>query len=265
LGRGWTYHLIVSLRYGLGTPVLVAALIGTAWLALTAPATAAVALSFPVVYYAVIGTGKTVFVRYIDPILPFVCLLAAVAIARVVARVEQAVGRRRATAVAIVLTGAVVWPSLDRAVALDRLLAERDNRLVAADWLESSVAPATTICQTGSLYGLLQSRPPGRFPPCEFDQQTGMLRAAGTRLQQSPELVVIQRSPLTAYPGYPEGLVPVLAARYRSIKLFAVDRPAGGPPPVYDQQDAFFVPLDGFDHVSRPGPSFEVFERVGRR
>ena len=28
---------------------------------------------------------------------------------------------------------------------------------------------------------------------------------------------------------------------------------------VYDQQDAFYVPLAGFDHVVRPGPNFSIY------
>jgi hypothetical protein len=35
--------------------------------------------------------------------------------------------------------------------------------------------------------------------------------------------------------------------------------------PVFDQQDAFFVPLSGFDRFIRPGPAIEVYERVDDR
>jgi hypothetical protein len=30
---------------------------------------------------------------------------------------------------------------------------------------------------------------------------------------------------------------------------------------VYDQQDAFYVPFDGFDGVARPGPNLSIYER----
>ena len=52
-----------------------------------------------------------------------------------------------------------------------------------------------------------------------------------------------------------------LRGSYQSIKRFPVDQPSRDPAPVYDEQDAFFAPLDGFDHLSRPGPAFEVFQR----
>src|SRR5947208_1988115 len=81
LGHGWTYHLTGSLRYGVGAPMLAAALLGGVWLAWARPATALVVLSFPVAYYVVIGAGRTVFIRYVDPILPFACLLAGITVA----------------------------------------------------------------------------------------------------------------------------------------------------------------------------------------
>jgi 4-amino-4-deoxy-L-arabinose transferase-like glycosyltransferase len=257
LGYGWTYHLTGSLRYGLGAPMLAAALIGGAWLAMTRPATALVVLSFPVAYYLVIGAGRTVFIRYVDPILPFACLLAAVTVVRIATRAART-DDRIATALVMLLTGVLVWPSASRVVAFDRLIAHRDNRLVAAEWLESTVPPGSNLCQTGSPYGWLQSLPPGRFPACDFDPSSGMLSLPGST--KPAQLVVIQYSPLAAYPGFPEGAMPALRTGYRSIKLFTVEQPAHDPPPVYDEQDAFFAPLDGFGHLSRPGPAFEVFQ-----
>jgi 4-amino-4-deoxy-L-arabinose transferase-like glycosyltransferase len=256
LGYGWTYHLTGSLRYGLGAPMLIAALIGCVWLAVTAPSIALVVLSFPVAYYVVIGAGRTVFIRYVDPILPFGCLLAAVAVSRVAARARDG---RAVTAVATLLTAVLVWPSASRAVAFDRLIARRDNRLLVAEWLESNIPAGVSLCQTGSGYGGLQSSPPGRFPACAFDPSSGTLSVPGSLTPA--QLVVAQHSPLVAYPGVPEGAMPTLQKHYESITLFPVDQPGKGPEPVYDQQDAFFAPLDGFDHLSRPGPAFEVFQR----
>jgi hypothetical protein len=39
--------------------------------------------------------------------------------------------------------------------------------------------------------------------------------------------------------------------------------PTGGDHPgtVYDQQDAFFLPLEGLNSVTRPGPAFELFHK----
>ena len=258
LGHGWTYHLTGSLRYGVGAPMLAAALLGGVWLAWARPATALVVLSFPVAYYVVIGAGRTVFIRYVDPILPFACLLAGITVARVATRVAR-MDDRRTAALATLLTGALAWPSASRVVAFDRFITRRDNRLIAAEWLESAFPAPSSLCQTGSPYGWLQSSPPGRFPACDFDPASGILSVPGST--QPAQLVVIQHSPLAAYPGVPEDAMSTLRGSYQSIKRFPVDQPSRDPAPVYDEQDAFFAPLDGFDHLSRPGPAFEVFQR----
>src|SRR5262249_11526603 len=64
LGRGWLYHLTFSLRYGLGTPLLVASLAGMPLLAVRAWRKAAILCAFPLLYYLILGRGFTVFVRY---------------------------------------------------------------------------------------------------------------------------------------------------------------------------------------------------------
>ena len=46
------------------------------------PRAAVFVLAFPIPYYLVLGSGLTVFVRYMIPIVPFLCLTAAVAVER---------------------------------------------------------------------------------------------------------------------------------------------------------------------------------------
>jgi len=31
---------------------------------------------------------------------------------------------------------------------------------------------------------------------------------------------------------------------------------------VYDRQDAFFLPIAGFDPIVRPGPTFRIYQRA---
>jgi hypothetical protein len=51
-----------------------------------------------------------------------------------------------------------------------------------------------------------------------------------------------------------------VAAEYSLVRSFPVgdDRPR-----LYDQQDAFFLPLTGLSGLIRPGPSFELYKRRG--
>ena len=86
LGRGWWYHLTFSLWYGLGAPLLIAGLGGMALLAATSWKKAVMILTFPVLYYVTVGRGFTVFVRYITPVVPFLCITAALVVVWIVRR-----------------------------------------------------------------------------------------------------------------------------------------------------------------------------------
>src|SRR5262249_25662584 len=80
LGRGWYVHLVTTLRYGLGTPLLAAGIVGMFWLVRRRPRVGALVAVFPVSYYLLLGSGYTVFARYMLPVVPFICLTAAYAV-----------------------------------------------------------------------------------------------------------------------------------------------------------------------------------------
>jgi hypothetical protein len=240
------------LRYGVGPLFLIAALAGMVWLAISKPRTAAIVLSFPLLYYAGMGSGRTVFMRHMVPVMPFAALFAGV----FVDGVADAAGRFRspvpwlATGLAIALTIALGYDSAARSVAIDRLLARADSRALAARMLEARFPQGATVFQNGSLYGRVQLWPEGIFPQ--------------TPLERVPQLVIIQSSRLVAYRDDPESMRKILADRYRTIGRIDVENPSSAVEPVFDQQDAFFAPVAGFERFVRPGPTLEIFERVDR-
>src|SRR5207249_11137267 len=89
LGVGWWRHLTFSLPYGVGAAMLIASAFGAGWVIVRAPARAQIVLAFPLLYYAVIGSGQTVFVRYVTLLTPFVCLFAAVAVVWIARRARS--------------------------------------------------------------------------------------------------------------------------------------------------------------------------------
>ena len=50
LGRGWVVHLVSSLRFGLGTPLLLAGILGLVWLLVKDRRSGIFLTLFPVVY-----------------------------------------------------------------------------------------------------------------------------------------------------------------------------------------------------------------------
>jgi 4-amino-4-deoxy-L-arabinose transferase-like glycosyltransferase len=267
VGVGWMHHLSFSLLHGLGPAFLLAAGVGSAWLLATDRRRAALVLSFPVAYYLAMGPARTVFVRYVVPLVPFAALLAAVAVDGLARRAGRLVGGGHTArgVIAATLTMVVAASSLSRSIAFDRLLDRTDNRVRAGMWVQAAFPDGATIHQTGSPYGRLQLVPGWRFPQWAFDAGTGTFRDGGRPLAAWPRLVIVQTSPLTVYSEVPPALSRVLRDRYRSLQKFEVEDTHSSASPVFDQQDAFYVPLSGLERYRRPGPMIEVFELIAAR
>ncbi len=113
LGRGWTYHLTTTLRYGLGLPLLAAGILGLPLMVWREGRRGILVALFPVAYYALIGSGRTVFARYALPLVPFLCLSGWIPASRPSAVAVTNYLRRPAWRIpaTTVITAAVLWPS----------------------------------------------------------------------------------------------------------------------------------------------------------
>jgi 4-amino-4-deoxy-L-arabinose transferase-like glycosyltransferase len=111
-GSGWSYHLLHGLPVALGYPLLAAVVAGFV-LALRSKSPAArLSLFWVVVYFLVIGFGKERFIRYLVPMMPFVCVLAASACARL----RSATEHRRGLPAARIAVTLVTWLTATYAV-----------------------------------------------------------------------------------------------------------------------------------------------------
>jgi 4-amino-4-deoxy-L-arabinose transferase-like glycosyltransferase len=261
LGRGWTYHLPNSLRHGLGLPLLVAGLGGFAWMAARQPATALILGIFPVAYYVVVGMGHNVFVRYVIPVVPFLCLFAAYTVteaARLLARGALA-GREALAAGGLAV--AIVAPTAWSTVQFDYLLSQDDNRNVAARWVEENVPLGSSIYTAGNLYGHLQLEVRGRpqkYRYLDFDWRAERFTESRTPVEDRPDWIILQRSGILYSHVSPsiERLVQeeyALAATLRAADLSEKN--------FYDIQDGFYAPFGSFKGVKRFGPNYEIYRR----
>ncbi len=106
-------------------------------------------LVLPLVLYVVwslaaILSVQRIFLRYLDPLLPVACVLAAWAIYRV-ARVV----RIKRVFVTLTLTAVVAAPNLFRDLWLDHHLLQPDTRALAGQWVEENVPPDSRILWSG--------------------------------------------------------------------------------------------------------------------
>ncbi len=253
LGPGWWYYAHAVLPAAIGWPMLLAAAAGIVVLLITRPRVSLVLLAFPISYYMVAGRGYAVFARYILPVVPFLCLTAAWFVVWAARRVAHTWPVRRRGALIAVATLALIVPSAVKVVQLDRLFTATDNRVVTAEALNELVPPGSLFYQTDRSYG---------NAPLDVDVRAASFDpASGSFNPGEPDWVLVQRSPLVLYSRVPDGLQAILDARYTLVRSFRTETSPPPPGRIYDQQDAFFLPLTKLGGLKRPGPAFDLYAK----
>ena len=262
IGNGWWYHLTFSLRHGLGLPLLAAALGGMIAAMLAAPRRAISLAAFPLVYFAIIGMGQTAFVRYVLPLVPFLCIFAAFGVTRFV---DAVVRPRAAQWTTPALAGAaalLILPSALNVVRFNRIVSRVDTRVVAADWLRSHMEPGAVLYGSGESY----SQPRLAWPPSkrdylvvEFDAGRHRFTTPGAGL---PDWIVTpgESSP-RLYSRTPYQVTALLAKHYDLVQEFTALR-GDERESWFDRQDAFFVPYSDLRFRERPGPDLRIYHRT---
>jgi hypothetical protein len=200
LGRGWTYHLTRSLPYGLGLPIYAAGLAGLVILLRNHRRAAAPLLGFAVPFFLAIGSGRTVFFRYILPLVPLLCMTAALTV-RAVVHWRGFPVRARPLVAMTVLTAAIAAAPAIQSVRLDVLLAKTDSRVLAAEWLRPRLQPEHTLHDAGGDYTRLDLAS-ARFHEWRYDATSHTFGAGTAR----PDWIVLSDSPLHDYASAPESL-----------------------------------------------------------
>lgn len=146
---GFAFHLLHSLPVAMGWPLCLLALAGVAWALARRGAREVLLLAFPLQYFVVIGTWSSRFERYVIPLLPYLAVLAAAALAAAARWADTRRPGWLAAPARLGVVGAVVaalvLPEVGRAVAYHRLLAEPDTRVLGAAWVEREVPYGTRI------------------------------------------------------------------------------------------------------------------------
>jgi Dolichyl-phosphate-mannose-protein mannosyltransferase len=152
LGTGWIYHLKYSLPHGVGWPMLIAAAIGAAIALRKAPKPALVLLAFPFFWWLGVGKSHAVFVRYALPMVPPICVMAAVGVEQIgrwMPRIPTPSGtparQRAASLVITALALLVIAVPAYRIACFDRILCRTDSRLLTGGLIEQTIPPGATV------------------------------------------------------------------------------------------------------------------------
>jgi tetratricopeptide (TPR) repeat protein len=255
-------------------------------------AIAIVAAAFAAAYLA-ISWGQLVFVRYSLPLLPPVALLLGAGVAGAATRVARAGIPHPLAAglLALALLASPAWASL-RVAALS---ARVDTRSQARAWMERHVPPGSRCCNFGGWGGDIQVRTYQHlwWLLVRHEEAYGLERLLAAlpgieeRVDLPPYFTFSTGGQLEHLAGGDWDLVDrvqcdhVLLHRHplpssRLDSAFVADLPHRGtrravfdPGPgieaaVFDEMDAYYIPLARAGGIDRPGPVVEIWELAGQ-
>jgi hypothetical protein len=270
---GWVYLPTTVFPLAVGLPVFLLAVAGAARAAMVRSRADLILLAFLAASVAVIGWGHFVFVRYADPLLPPLCLLAARALADGLAALRPPA--RVALPLAALLVLGACTGSAWRSLQFDALLGRTDTRTLAYAWAlehlpagstiampyyagfmhdDSAVAKNLATTRSSLSAPFVQNRPTDRYQVIEYWQE----EARAWRwedLQTNGVSYVVWGTPRPAWPR--AGLLDLLERQAEEIACFSPAAPSAHP--VVDPLDSYYLPLSEFRGVRRPGPELRIF------
>jgi Dolichyl-phosphate-mannose-protein mannosyltransferase len=140
---GWLYY-VWTFTWGLGWAPLAASVVGLGLLAHDDRRLLAILGPAPILYVLFMGTQERFFGRWLLPVFPLVCLLAAYAMVRLAGMVATrvpALGPALGACAVVVLCGQGVVSSMHDGLVLSR----EDTRNATRDWLVAHVPPRSKI------------------------------------------------------------------------------------------------------------------------
>jgi hypothetical protein len=238
-------------------------------------------VTFVLLYFVAIGSGGSVFFRYLDPLLPPLLLLGGRALADLCA--SALVRRTRWLAVAACMT-VIALPPLLHDLRFDMLIQQPDTRTLAYDWLQQHVAvgaraavpyfpgPAHDQHLVDSNEHSHGATDPyvSSFLDGRLETRYSILELVPRDLEQPPlarfreegitYVVVADQIPGTGcQPDTP--LERALLAQGEAVATFSPT--SGCPDSTFDPIDAYYVPLAGYSGWLRPGPPLRIYRFGG--
>lgn len=131
-------YLDIMWHDSMGAPVVLLGGAGALWMLAVAPARAVLLLAFPVPFFAFISNTVPAS-RYLNPVLPFVAVFAAWALAGLAERLRAKPWMFWCTVVACVV------PAIVSSVRADLFFRQADTRTLALDYIERNIAPGSTV------------------------------------------------------------------------------------------------------------------------
>jgi hypothetical protein len=277
---GWV-QLSLALWYGIDPVLVLLAVVGVAYAAWRRQPADVIILTFLLVYFLLIGAGRSVFLRYADPMIPPLLLLGGRALAALVDLAAQGRARRLALAAALVL---VAVAPLVHDVRYDLLIQQTDTRTLAFDWLAEHVPAGSraavpymagpahdqAMIDSGAhshgatdpyIASFLDSRLETQYTIRELTRDDLQLTSLDSLRKEGIVYVVIgYETPGTGCRAL-SPLEQTLRAQGPPLASFSPTN--GCPDSVFDPIDTYYVPLAGYGGWVRPGPHIRIYRLAG--
>ncbi len=257
--RGYAYYSFFALRHGAGGLLTLAAPLAVVWGLLSRAPLPTLSAFFVLIGFAAFGASPAMHARYLVPLLPALALLVAGAVWAGLARVLRRPWHGIASTAVIAL---LVFEPLRASIAFDRVVARTDTRVLASDWLQHNVPPGSVVAVAGMVFWVWgEPRIPAGLVRRRTDLDEQEFRKTAARYLVTHD-----------HPLFSSTIDPAALARLApQLRLRAEFDPFVGPAAqaAFDAQDAYYVPIAGFDAVERPGPIIRIYEvgtaaRIGR-
>lgn len=142
-GLPWSHHLTYSLAGAMGWPMLGAGILGALRaLIRKEPKMQALAV-FVAGYYLVLCRFGQPYDRYVLPLIPVFCVLAADFLILLKGQISPQ-SRAGKIVFAVVISG-LVLPSVAKIIQWDRIMAAKDMRTVTKEWVETNIPAGSRI------------------------------------------------------------------------------------------------------------------------
>jgi dolichyl-phosphate-mannose-protein mannosyltransferase len=273
---GWV-QLSLALWYGLDSVMLLATLAGVAYAAWRREPADLILLTFLLAYFLLLGSGRSVFFRYADPLIPPLLLLGGRFLSELVGHIRPVRIRSLALVGAMAVT---LIPAVAHDIRYNVLIQQTDTRTLAYDFLAANVPPgdrAAMAYMAGPAHdqalvargehshgatdpyvaAFLDGRLETRYSIHELSRADLQEASLDPLRQEGVHWVVIGYDP----PGSgcsPES--PLERALLVSGPPVASFSPTiGCPHSVFDPIDTYYVPLAGYDGWLRPGPPLRIY------
>ena len=273
---GWEFYL-KTLSYGLDLVLLILGILGLARRAALAvvrrDAASAVLVSFPLVYFLVMGSTQHYFARYALPLIPFVALGAADAL--VAAHAWLAVRHRSlARVTTAVLTIAALALPLLRSIQHDVLLTQLDTRTIAKGWIEANIPAGAKLAADWPIHTPPLSTAEQPVPGSSAAYDLQYIGGSGLsdhdldwyRRQGYDYLIAssfIYNIPLV-FPQQDadrKAFYASLPQKLALVKKFSADPGGAEPPFLFDE---IYGPAVSLWQRERPGPSIEIYQLASK-